>query len=413
MKRLASLYTFLSLISSSLFCQDTIKLMSYNLLNYDNIDSSRDAEFRIVISSVNPDILVVQEIISQGAVNQFLSNVMNSFGETYAAGTFIDGYDTDNAVFYKTSKFGFVVNIPIKTDVRDINEFIVEKLWSKDTLHIFSVHLKSSSGASFEAQRALEVDSLRKRTNAFPPGTDFIVCGDFNFYKSSEPAYQKLLQDNSTDEGNFFDPISMPGTWNNSTYAQYHTQSPRTRSFGGGVTGGMDDRFDLILHSPDINSGNNIKLVPGSYTVYGNDGNHFNDSVNRPPNNAVSQSIANALHKAADHLPVYVSMVFNNAILNTPYFAQSTMEEKAVLSCYPDPFSTILKIEYVIPENSFITLSIFDINGSKLANIVNEYKEKGCYQTEYIAPPQMRNGLYYYSLKSGNGIITKKILRLR
>ena len=47
--------------------------------------------------------------------------------------------------------------------------------------------------------------------------------------------------------GYFIDPLNFTGTvWNNSSNAQYHTQSTRTRAFGDGATGGLDDRFDMI-----------------------------------------------------------------------------------------------------------------------------------------------------------------------
>jgi hypothetical protein len=61
-----------------------------------------------------------------------------------------------------------------------------------------------------------------------------------------------------------------------------------------------------------INSGD-ITYDPGSYSEYGNDGNHFNDSINKPPNAIVSQQVANALHYASDHLPVYASFSFDAA----------------------------------------------------------------------------------------------------
>ena len=44
----------------------------------------------------------------------------------------------------------------------------------------------------------------------------------------------------------------------------------------------------------------------------GNDGNHFNDSLNAPPNNAVGQTIADAIHYASDHIPIFANFSFNN-----------------------------------------------------------------------------------------------------
>jgi Endonuclease/Exonuclease/phosphatase family len=292
--------------------QQQMKIMSYNLLNYPSPDTNiRNPYFRTVISSANPDIIVVCEIVSLPGVNSFLSNVLNYSSSDYTAGAFIDGYDTDNELFFKTSKFNFISNTAIHTHLRDINEFKISDKIYKDTLRIYVVHLKANNSDSLA--RGAEVDSLRKKTNQLPSGTNFIVLGDFNIYASTETAYKKLVQDNSGDDGNFLDPLSITGVWNNAAYAPYHTQSTRTRSFGNGATGGLDDRFDMILYSNAVKNSGGIKFIPGSLTPYGNDGHHYNDSINKIPNTAVSQTIANALHYASDHLPVYAYFEFGNA----------------------------------------------------------------------------------------------------
>lgn len=301
---------FSIILVSFVYSQDTITLMSYNLLNYGS-STSRDVYFRTVMDEVNPDILVVQEILSQSSVNNFLNNVLNHTTTTYSAGTFINGTDTDNAIFYKTSEFSFISNSPISTALRDINEFKLVCLPTLDTLLIYSVHLKASQGSTNEQKRLAEVQALRQVTDVLPLGKDFIVCGDFNIYKSTELAYQALL--NQTNSGYFLDPINSPGNWhNNSNFDLIHTQSPRTRSFGGGSTGGMDDRFDMILISQAADDAGGFRYIDGSYMSYGNDGFHFNDSINAPPNSAVSQEIADALHYASDHLPVLAGFEFGS-----------------------------------------------------------------------------------------------------
>lgn len=309
---------FVVAFSLDVQAQNSIKFMSYNLLNYPitsdlvNDTTTRHPNYRTVISSVNPDILLTQETNTSAGVGFFLTRVMNANGNVYSAATYIDGPDTDNGCFYKTSKFTFISNTAIKTALRDINEFKLVHIPTGDTLRIFSLHLKASSGAANEALRAAEVDSLRKFTNSLPGGSKFIVCGDFNIYGSTEPAYTKLLQVTAGNTGHFYDPITMSGIWNNPAYAIYHTQSPRVRSFGGGATGGLDDRFDMILFSKAINDGVGMSYQSNSMTAYGNDGNHLNDSINKMPNTAVSATIANAIHNASDHLPVYATFNFSS-----------------------------------------------------------------------------------------------------
>lgn len=377
--------------------------MTYNLLNYPGTDTSRNQYFRTVMSETKPEILVVQEMTSQAGVDLFLNNVMNTFGVTYASGTFIDGYDTDNAVFYKTSHFTFVSNTPFHTPHRDINEFKLVHTTAGDTLRIFSVHLKASSGVTYEAARAGEADTLRKYTDGLPAGSNFMVCGDFNFYHDAEPAYQKLLAMNPPGEGEFIDPISMTGVWNNSAYAHYHTQSPRTRSFGGGITGGMDDRFDLMLYSKAIGQPGGISYVAGSCTVIGNDGNHYNDSVNQQPNTAVSVDMANALHYAADHLPVYCLLEFEHA--QGTGTVKVTDDSFGNIRVVPNPFQTSAKISFALKEKAFVKLSVFTILGELVTQLSNEELEEGNHEFTFAPRVTDPSTIYYYTFQQNDSMV--------
>lgn len=313
--------------------QATFTLMSYNLLNYPgSTASTRNPAFRTVLADTDPDILVVQEIAAASGFTDFLNNVLNFSAPVYTAGTFIDGPDSDNGIYYKSSLFSFISNTPIKTALRDISEFRLKHIASGDTLIIYSVHLKSSTGSANEQARGAEVDSLRKVTNQHPATRHFMVCGDFNIYKSSEPAYVNLLQAGADSNGRFNDVLSMPGSWNNASYAAYHTQSPRTSSFGGGATGGLDDRFDMILFSNAVFRPGDLDVVAGSYKAYGNDGAHYNLGLDVGPYSVYSQTILSALHDASDHLPVIVKLVYNTLVpVSLLHFTGTRKPEGALL----------------------------------------------------------------------------------
>ena len=310
-------FFFFIMFTAVAYSQTQHTIMTYNVLNLVLTDTlERNPYFRTIFSSIQPDILVCQEMTSQTGVNGFLTRVLNRVSSGYAAGTFINGYDTDNALYYKTSLFTFLSNSPIATDLRDINEFRLRYNSTGDTIIIYSLHLKAGDASSDSLQRAAEIDSLRKRTNSLPPNSNFIVVGDYNIYDSQELAFQKLL--NQSQPGYFIDPLNLIGRWNNNVvFAPYHTQSTRTRDLGdGGATGGLDDRFDIILMSQSIINSGGITFNPGSYTAYGNDGYHFNDSINQPPNYAVSQQVADALEHASDHIPVYASFSFDASYID-------------------------------------------------------------------------------------------------
>jgi len=292
----------------------SFRLMQYNILNYPSSDTTiQNGYLRTTLSSVKPDILVAEEMKSIYSVNGILNNILNSFGN-YKAGTFIDGYDSDNALFYNDSLFSFVSNTAIKTALRDINQFKLILKPTGDTIIVYAAHLKASSGDDNEAKRAAEVANLRTVTNKLSSSANYFVVGDFNLYSSFEAAYQNLLDQTST--GYFLDPINKPGTWHdNSAFASIHTQSPRKEALSdGGSSGGMDDRFDFILVSQAVMDTGGITYISGTYTVVGNDGKHLNQSVNVQPNTAVSVDVANALYYGSDHLPVYADFSYNSTV---------------------------------------------------------------------------------------------------
>jgi exonuclease III len=385
--------------------------MTYNLLNYPGSDTTgRNPYFRTILSATQPDILVVQEITSQAGVNGFLNNILHPVNSGYAAGTFINGPDTDNAIFFKSDIFSFVSNYPVQTALRDINEFKLVHNATNDTLNIYSVHLKANNTAEDRLKRAAEVDSLRKRTNSFSPGTDFLVVGDFNIYGSSESAFQKLLDE--INSGYFIDQLNLVGTWNNSSFANYHTQSPRVRSFGGGATGGMDDRFDMILMSQAVIDSGGINFIPGSYTVYGNDGNHYNDSINRPPNSAVSQQVANALHYASDHLPVIAGFNFNpsfveltsfSALIEGLYNGATMVPDTITIELRNDSFPYTLtdEVKIILDENGQGTGKFYNAaNGTPYYLVL---KHRNALETWSALPQSFTSNELVYDFTSASG----------
>ncbi len=312
MKRWFMFCFWVALLSFSA-AQDTVRVMSYNLLNYPDDDAAgRNPHFRTVLSAVQPDILVVQEMFSAAGVTQFLGEVLNIALSGFGAGTFVPNDFGASAVFFRSDVFTFLTTIVHPTTLRDITEFRLRSNTSGKEITVFSVHLKASNNPDDIAQRAAEVEILRQVTDALPAGTFFIVCGDFNIYDAAEPAFQQLLAASPGSEGHVTDPLNLPGSWhNNAVFAPLHTQSTRVRLFGSGVPGGLDDRFDMILLPQAVLNGSGFRYVPDSYTTFGNDGMHFNDSINALPNQAVSPEVANALHYASDHLPVYADFVLD------------------------------------------------------------------------------------------------------
>ena len=396
---LTSVLFLFILKSNDIYSQDTVKVMTYNLLNY-NGSVVKDNSFRKIVKYSNPDILVAEEVISQSAVNNMLGNVMNFYTPgLYSAGTFFNGYDTDNAIFFKSSKFTFLYNFVIQTTLRTINLFGLVHNQTGNTIKLLAVHLKASNSTSDQQQRLSEVNALRSFTNSLPNGDEFAVLGDFNIYTSTEPAYQRLLQTEVGSEGHFIDPLNLSGTWNQSSYAPFHTQSSRIRALSdSGSTGGLDDRFDMILNSKGMTEEGGIKYIPGSLKPLGNDGNHYNDSINQRPNTSVPDSIADAIYYGSDHLPVTALYKFEKTGSVT-IISNLIPEKFNVYQNYPNPFNPSTKIKFDIPSglngsDSKVRLSVYNSLGKEIAELVNENLGAGSYETEFDAS-DFSSGVYF------------------
>ena len=79
---------------------------------------------------------------------------------------------------------------------------------------------------------------------------------------------------------------------------------------------------------------------------------------------------------------------------------------------FPNPFNPSTTIKYSIPENSFVTLSVFNSLGEKVAVLVSEMKEAGFYETKLDAS-NLSSGIYFYTLSTDNYFSTKKMILLK
>ena len=392
---------------------DTLRIASYNVLNFPGSDvAARVPYFRMVVQTMKPDILVVQEMTSQSGMDTFLNSVLNVYQPgRYATVPFHDGPDTDNGLFFNPDKASLVNASYIQNSPRHVAEYVLHITGTQDTLRIYSLHLKASSGSTYEQQRLTEATTLRNYLNTLPAGSQFVIVGDYNIYRSDEPAFQKLLADEANNNGRVRDPLNAAGVWNNYTFRFIHTQSPRVRSFGGGSTGGMDDRFDMILPSYALDD----NLIPSSYTAYGNDGNHYNDSINRLPNTAVPDSVANALHYAADHIPVYADFRFGSvtSVRNTADLVPASF---ALQQNYPNPFNPSTQITYTLPSPEYVTLKVYNLIGQEVATLVNNQQSAGAHTVVWNADRTgaqtgtLAGGVYFYRLHAGEFTSVKRMV---
>ena len=83
---------------------------------------------------------------------------------------------------------------------------------------------------------------------------------------------------------------------------------------------------------------------------------------------------------------------------------------------YPNPFNPSTTLSFVISHQSFVSLKVYDILGNEIATLVNEEKQPGTYEVEFSTESSIKHlssGTYFYRLKAGNFIETKKMILLK
>jgi hypothetical protein len=84
---------------------------------------------------------------------------------------------------------------------------------------------------------------------------------------------------------------------------------------------------------------------------------------------------------------------------------------------YPNPFNPVTTIKFDIPKQSEVKIVVFDILGREVSTLVNEQLKPGTYEVVWSAPSgdasNFSSGVYYYQLRAGNYIDTKKLVLVK
>ncbi|MEO9533033.1 MAG: endonuclease/exonuclease/phosphatase family protein [Crocinitomicaceae bacterium] len=374
---------------------DTVSVMAYNLLKFPQENASRITILKNILQESLPDVLMVCELTSSSGANAVLNDALNQDGVSYyEKSTYTPGTDTENMLYYNSNKLALYEENIISTDLRDINEYVLfyksdDLATTADTtfFYMYMCHLKAGTGdATLRNEMATDLkEYMATRTNL----ENVVLGGDFNIYGSSEPTWQTVL---SGEGVNLVDPINTPGEWHADWgYADIHTQSTRTASIDNGATGGLDDRFDIIFISPDLeNWGNQARYIDGTYWAYGQDGNHYNDALtDAPANTSLPTSIIQDLHDMSDHLPVYMEIEVQKSF-------NGIVEEENKIGVYYNSDDDLIKFTFSKNLQEIGEFEIYNLAGQLV------FKGKVPFGESEVSTSEIQEGMYIFkSLKYG------------
>jgi len=84
---------------------------------------------------------------------------------------------------------------------------------------------------------------------------------------------------------------------------------------------------------------------------------------------------------------------------------------------YPNPFNPICRIEYALPADCQVTLSIYNILGQRVRVLVDEYQSAGHKSVKWDGRDdqgkEVTSGIYFYRIQAGDFTEAKKMLLLK
>ena len=410
--------------------QDVVTVMQYNLLEYGNYNSAwadcyetnnntqmKDECIREILNYVQPDILTVNEFgATDKLCEDFLKHNLNINGVDYWRADNRINYAASNIInhiFYDSRKFGLKRHVALRTEPRDTDFYELygktASLAAGDTIKLICVVAHLKAGMNYEGSRRAQLQTIMDYIYNHYPEDNVLIMGDFNMYSSAETGYQLLTSTYSHPNIRFVDPVASiggVGPWNeNQNYARFHTQATASwidndcRSGGG-----LDDRFDFILMADEIAFGyHDIRYVSDSYQAVGNDGQHFNQSVNQGNNSSAPASVVEAVFNCSDHLPVTMKMTVN---------AHLSVDEQFVsqfgAAVAPNPASDDVDVCFYKHFDGAMRFDIYNMQGQKVASESAHFGSGN--QLHRMDISRMAEGFYLLRISDGHRIETLKLL---
>jgi len=130
-------------------------------------------------------------------------------------------------------------------------------------------------------------------------------------------------------------------------------------------------------------------------------------------NIAIESSITSSFTETEmeiDYVRVYEASTLSNQAETVPVYFNAVQN-------FPNPFNPITTLKYDLLEDSFVEITIYDMLGNVVNNLVNQNQRQGYKSVQWNATNNqgqpVSTGLYFYTIQAGDFIQTKKMLLLK
>ena len=118
------------------------------------------------------------------------------------------------------------------------------------------------------------------------------------------------------------------------------------------------------------------------------------------------------IYAAFDILGVRTNMQIAQNNHEMEMYGGLQVKEPVKLGNYPNPFNPVTQIVFELPSDEYVNLTVYDLMGREILQIVDGYRQKGNYQYTFDAT-NLASGLYIYRLSVGGSVYSRTMLLIK
>lgn len=139
-------------------------------------------------------------------------------------------------------------------------------------------------------------------------------------------------------------------------------------------------------------------------------------SNNTPNGTTIQFSLQNVVANDANGSPIqFVLRSSSTTILRTEVASTEKLSipsDYRLEQNYPNPFNPATTIKFSLPRSGHVTLKVFDIVGREIVALVNDELTAGRYEAHWDAN-NVESGVYFYQLRAGDFVETKRLVLVK
>jgi hypothetical protein len=143
--------------------------------------------------------------------------------------------------------------------------------------------------------------------------------------------------------------------------------------------------------------------------VYGND---ENSSISFKYYDSLSGEVINMAETILFESDMALGNAIETVVLNSESSVSGLVSQFELKAAYPNPFNPNTTISYALPQESYVNISIYDLQGYLVIELVNDMESEG-YHTINWDGSELSSGVYLINMQSGGFNTTQKVVLMK